>query len=58
VRLCDPDDTAAYADALVTALHEPRSQRPLGGLTLGDTAARYLAVAHEVTHRMARAAPA
>jgi len=58
VRLCDPDDTAAYADALVTALHEPRSQRPLGGLTLADTAARYLAVAHEVTHRMARAAPA
>jgi L-malate glycosyltransferase len=57
VHLCDPDDTNAYASALVTALREPRSLRPLGGLTLADTAARYLAVAHEVTQRMPRAAP-
>ena len=58
VHLCDPDDTAAYASALVAALREPRSLRPLGGLTLADTAARYLAVAHEVTKRMPRAAVA
>ncbi|BAN23903.1 glycosyltransferase [Caballeronia insecticola] len=57
VHLCDPDDTQAYADALVLALSEPRSQRPLGGLTLADTAARYLAVAREVTRPMPRAAP-
>ena len=57
VHLCDPDDTRDYASALVTALREPRSLRPLGGLTLADTAARYLAVAHEVTQRMPRAAP-
>ncbi|SAL72352.1 glycosyl transferase, group 1 [Caballeronia peredens] len=57
VHLCDPDDTKAYADALVLALSEPRSHRPLGGLTLADTAARYLAVAREVTRPMPRAAP-
>jgi L-malate glycosyltransferase len=58
VHLCDPDDISAYADALVLALTEPRSQRPLGGLTLADTAARYLAVAKQVTQGMPRAAPA
>ena len=58
VHLCDPDDTKTYADALVHALTEPRSHRPLGGLTLADTAARYLAVAREVTRGMPSAAPA
>ncbi|SAL73292.1 glycosyltransferase family 4 protein [Caballeronia telluris] len=58
VHLCDPDDTAAYASALVEALGDPRSLRPLGGLTLADTAARYLAVAQEVTRGMPRTAPA
>lgn len=58
VHLCDPDDTNAYADALVLALSEPRSHRPLGGLTLADTAARYLAVAREVTGPIPRTAPA
>jgi glycosyltransferase involved in cell wall biosynthesis len=58
VRLCDPDDTNAYADALVVALGQPRSHRPLNGLTLADTAARYLAVAREVTQRLPRPAPA
>ncbi|SAK69859.1 glycosyltransferase [Caballeronia ptereochthonis] len=58
VHLCDPDDTKAYADALLLALSEPRSHRPLGGLTLADTAARYLAVAREVTGPVPRTAPA
>ncbi|WP_250509393.1 glycosyltransferase family 4 protein [Caballeronia sp. GACF4] len=59
VHLCDPDDIDAYADALVRALTEPRSHRPLGGLTLADTAARYLAVARQVTQALPRgAAPA
>jgi glycosyltransferase involved in cell wall biosynthesis len=57
VYLCDPDNTRAYADALVRALSEPRSYRPLPGLTLADTAARYLAVAREVTRPMPRTAP-
>lgn len=56
VHLCDPDDTQAYADALVRALAEPRSHRPLPGLTLADTAARYLAVAREVTRPLRAAA--
>jgi L-malate glycosyltransferase len=58
VHLCDPDDIDTYADALVQALSEPRAMRPLNGLTLADTAARYLAVAREVTQGMARAAVA
>jgi L-malate glycosyltransferase len=58
VHLCDPDDTQSYADALVRALSQPRSSRPLKGLTLADTAARYLAVAREVTQGIGRAAPA
>ncbi len=58
VHLCDPDDIATYADALVNALSEPSAMRPLGGLTLGDTAARYLAVAREVTQALPRAAVA
>jgi glycosyltransferase involved in cell wall biosynthesis len=52
VRLCDPDNATEYASALITALGEPRTQRALGGLTLADTADRYLAVAHEVTRRI------
>jgi glycosyltransferase involved in cell wall biosynthesis len=55
VHLLDPEDTASYARALVTALGEGRAQRPLGGLTLADTAERYLAVAREVTSGMAGA---
>lgn len=58
VRLCDPDDTKAYADALVVALGQPRAHRPLNGLTLADTAARYLAVARDVTQRLPRPATA
>jgi glycosyltransferase involved in cell wall biosynthesis len=49
VHLLDLEDTATYARALVTALGEGRAQRPLGGLTLADTAERYLAVARQVT---------
>ncbi len=58
VHLCDPDDTQVYADALVQALSGPHSHRPLKGLTLADTAARYLSVAREVTQSIANAAPA
>lgn len=50
VRLLDPEDTQEYARALVNALSEQRAQRPLGGLTLADTADRYLAVARQVTN--------
>ena len=53
VHLLDPEDTAEYARALVLALGEGRAQRPLGGLTLADTAERYLAVARQVTRGMA-----
>ncbi len=49
VQLVDTDDTAAYARALVCALGQRRTQRSLTGLTLQDTAQRYLAVAHQVT---------
>jgi glycosyltransferase involved in cell wall biosynthesis len=53
VRLVDPEDTQSYARALVAALAERRAQRPLAGLTLADTAERYLEVAHQVTRRLA-----
>jgi glycosyltransferase involved in cell wall biosynthesis len=56
VHLLDPEDTQLYAHALLVALGEHRAQRPLSGLTLADTAERYLAVAHQVTRRMASAA--
>lgn len=49
VQLVDTDDTAAYAAALLGALTQPRVRRSLTGLTLQDTAQRYLAVAHQVT---------
>lgn len=55
VRLLDPEDTAEYARALIVALGERRAQRPLGGLTLADTADRYLAVARQVTKGLATA---
>jgi glycosyltransferase involved in cell wall biosynthesis len=55
VHLLDPEDTSTYARALVSALGERRAQRPLGGLTLADTAERYLAVARQVTGCMAGA---
>jgi len=55
VHLLDPEDISAYASALVAALGEGRAQRPLGGLTLADTAERYLAVARQVTGGMAGA---
>jgi glycosyltransferase involved in cell wall biosynthesis len=48
VQLIDTDDTQAYTQALVVALSQSRAQRPLAGLTLKDTADRYLAVAHQV----------
>jgi glycosyltransferase involved in cell wall biosynthesis len=53
VHLLDPEDTHLYAKSLVVALGERRAQRPLSGLTLADTAERYLEVAHQVTRRMA-----
>ncbi len=49
VQLIDTDDTQAYTQALVTALSQSRAQRPLAGLTLKDTADRYLAVAQRVS---------
>ncbi|MGG1946380.1 glycosyltransferase family 4 protein [Trinickia sp. NRRL B-1857] len=48
VRLVDTTDAAQYGCALVDALGEPRSVRPLDGLTLDDTAARYLEIAQRV----------
>jgi len=48
VQLIDTDDTQAYTQALVAALSQSRAQRPLAGLTLKDTADRYMAVAHRV----------
>ena len=48
VQLIDTADIDRYADALAAALSEPRAQRPLDGLTLEDTAERYLAIARQV----------
>jgi len=48
VQLVDTDDTAAYAAALLGALAQPKVQRSLAGLTLQDTAQRYLALAQQV----------
>jgi len=48
VQLVDTDDTAAYAAALLGALAQPKVPRSLAGLTLQDTAQRYLAVAQQV----------
>lgn len=48
VDLVDTTNTARYARALADALRQPRTVRPLGGLTLDDTARRYLEVARQV----------
>lgn len=48
VRLVDTADPVRYGGALVAALNEPRAQRPLDGLTLEDTAERYLDIARQV----------
>ncbi|QCP50856.1 glycosyltransferase family 4 protein [Trinickia violacea] len=50
VQLLDTNNTTAYAGALVTALGQRRAERTLTGLTLQDSAERYLAVARQVTH--------
>ena len=49
VQLVDTDDVPCYADAVVAALGQARAQRSLAGLTLRDTAARYRAIAHQVS---------
>ncbi|CAN7239168.1 glycosyltransferase family 4 protein [Trinickia sp. LjRoot230] len=48
VSLIDTSDIERYARSLAAALDAPRVQRPLDGLTLEDTAERYLAIAREV----------
>lgn len=48
VQLVDTDNVLLYAEAVVAALGQARAQRPLAGLTLGDTAARYRAIAYQV----------
>lgn len=57
VQLVDTDEVRCYADAVVAALGQPRAQRSLAGLTLRDTAARYRAIAHQVSSRLAVPAP-
>jgi L-malate glycosyltransferase len=51
VQLIDTNDTATYARALVVALGQRRAVRELKGLTLQDSAERYLAVARQVVRR-------
>lgn len=48
VQLIDTNDVDAYARALLAALTERRVARELTGLTLQDSAERYLAIAHQV----------
>ncbi|WP_207004549.1 glycosyltransferase family 4 protein [Trinickia mobilis] len=48
VRLVDTTDAELYGRALAEALKQPRAVRPLTGLTLQDTADRYLAIARQV----------
>lgn len=48
VRLLDTNNIELYGRGLAAALAEPRAQRPLEGLTLEDTAERYLAIARQV----------
>jgi L-malate glycosyltransferase len=52
VQLVDTDDVPCYADAIVVALGQARAQRSLAGLTLRDTAARYRAIAQQVSRRL------
>jgi L-malate glycosyltransferase len=53
VQLLDTTDTTAYAQALVSALREPRVARSLDGLTLNDTAQQYLAITRRVAGALA-----
>jgi glycosyltransferase involved in cell wall biosynthesis len=53
VQLLDTSDTSAYAAALVDALHCPRVERPLHGLTLDDTAQQYRAITRRVAGALA-----
>jgi glycosyltransferase involved in cell wall biosynthesis len=48
VQLIDTADIERYARALAASFREPRALRPLEGLTLEDTAERYLAIARQV----------
>ena len=48
VQLVDTTNAERFGRALTVALGQPRSARPLDGLTLDDTAARYLAIAQRV----------
>jgi glycosyltransferase involved in cell wall biosynthesis len=48
VRLVDTADAEVFGRALADALNQPRAARPLEGMTLQDTAERYLAIAREV----------
>lgn len=53
VQLLDTTDTVAYGHALVGALHEPRVERSLDGLTLNDTARQYQAITRRVAGALA-----
>ncbi|WP_454727642.1 MULTISPECIES: glycosyltransferase family 4 protein [Cupriavidus] len=48
VQLLDTGDAAAYGAALTRALAQPRTARPLDGLTLNDTAGQYRALARRL----------
>lgn len=48
VQLIETSNIDRYAGALAAALGEPRAKRSLDGLTLEDTAERYLAIARQV----------
>lgn len=48
VALVDTTDIARYAHALSDALRQPRATRTLTGLTLDETARRYLEIAEKV----------
>lgn len=48
VELLNTSDADAYGRALLDALSQPRTTRPLNGLTLQSTADRYLAIAWDV----------
>ncbi|NPT46105.1 glycosyltransferase [Paraburkholderia sp. 1N] len=53
VQLVDTDDVPSYAEAIVVALGQTRAQRSLAGLTLKETAARYRAIAQQVSRHLA-----
>jgi glycosyltransferase involved in cell wall biosynthesis len=54
VELLDTADADIYGAALLAALKQPRSARPLAGLSLQSTADRYLAIAQDVLKPRAR----